>query len=116
MRNARFLQVLFAIFSANAVLAAEKPNIIFILSDNLGYGDLRCYGQKLIRTRNIDKLAKQGMRFTQCWIDEGGNSDPGLRVYGWRPRNLDIKRTQNDFRDRYPMVPELSGYGPCGFY
>ena len=77
MRNARFLQVLFAIFSANAVLAAEKPNIIFILADDLGYADVGCYGQKLIQTPNIDKLAKQGMRFTQSWIDEGGNSDPG---------------------------------------
>ena len=48
-------------------MAAEKPNIIFILADDLGYGDVGCYGQKLIQTPNIDKLAKQGMRFTQCY-------------------------------------------------
>jgi len=42
-----------------------KPNIIFILADDLGYGDLGCYGQKLIETPNIDKLAAEGMRFTQ---------------------------------------------------
>lgn len=45
----------------------RKPNIIFILADDLGYGDLGCYGQKKIKTPNIDKLAKQGMRFTQFY-------------------------------------------------
>lgn len=43
----------------------EKPNIIYILADDLGYGDLGCYGQKKIETPNIDKLAATGIRFTQ---------------------------------------------------
>lgn len=43
----------------------QKPNIIFILADDLGYGELGCYGQELIETPNIDKLAGEGMRFTQ---------------------------------------------------
>lgn len=47
--------------------ATKKPNIIFILADDLGYGDLGCYGQKLIQTPNIDQLAKEGTRFTQCY-------------------------------------------------
>ena len=47
--------------------AAEKPNIIFILADDLGYGDLGCYGQKKILTPHIDALAESGMRFTQCY-------------------------------------------------
>jgi arylsulfatase A len=45
----------------------QKPNIIFILADDLGYGELGCYGQKMIRTPNIDKLAEEGMRFTQFY-------------------------------------------------
>jgi arylsulfatase A-like enzyme len=50
-------------------LAAEprKPNIVFILADDLGYGDLGCYGQKLIQTPHLDRLAADGMRFTQCY-------------------------------------------------
>ncbi len=46
---------------------ADVPNIIFILADDLGYGDLGCYGQKKIKTPNIDRLAEEGMRFTQCY-------------------------------------------------
>jgi arylsulfatase len=44
-----------------------KPNVIFLLADDLGYGDVGCYGQKKIRTPNIDKLAAEGMMFTQCY-------------------------------------------------
>lgn len=42
-----------------------RPNIIYILADDLGYGELGCYGQEKIETPNIDKLAQEGMRFTQ---------------------------------------------------
>ncbi len=45
----------------------EKPNIIFILCDDMGYGDLSCYGQKYINTPNLDKMAKEGMLFTQAY-------------------------------------------------
>ncbi len=45
----------------------EPPNIIFIMADDLGYGDLGCYGQKEIATPNIDRLAAEGTRFTQCY-------------------------------------------------
>lgn len=45
----------------------DKPNILFILCDDMGYGDLGCYGQQLISTPNIDRLASEGMRFTQAY-------------------------------------------------
>lgn len=52
-------------------MAAEKekpiPNIVFIIADDLGYGDVSCYGQQKFETPNIDRLAQEGMRFTQCY-------------------------------------------------
>jgi arylsulfatase A-like enzyme len=53
------------IASAGDGPAGRKPNIIYILADDLGYGDLGCYGQQKIKTPNIDALAADGMRFTQ---------------------------------------------------
>ena len=44
-----------------------RANIVFILADDLGYGDLGCYGQKQIATPNIDRLAAEGIRFTQFY-------------------------------------------------
>lgn len=44
-----------------------RPNVIFILADDLGYGDLGCFGQKLIKTPCIDQLAREGTRFTQAY-------------------------------------------------
>ncbi|MEE4287033.1 MAG: arylsulfatase [Mariniphaga sp.] len=43
----------------------QKPNIVYILADDLGYGDLSCYGQELFSTPNIDNLAESGLKFTQ---------------------------------------------------
>lgn len=46
---------------------AARPNIIFIMADDLGYGDLGCYGQQHIKTPHIDRLADQGLRFSNCY-------------------------------------------------
>src|SRR5829696_1845523 len=47
--------------------AAAKPNVVLIVADDLGWGDVGCYGQKKIRTPSLDRLAAEGMRFTQFY-------------------------------------------------
>jgi arylsulfatase A len=64
MKNLFLLNV----FLLGAILSfaqIEKPNIIYIYADDLGYGELGAYGQSLIKTPNLDKMAQEGMRFTQ---------------------------------------------------
>src|SRR3989454_10635059 len=62
--------LLAAAFPYLKTATARKPNIVFILADDLGYGDLGCYGQKVIQTPNIDRLAADGVRFTQAYAGD----------------------------------------------
>ncbi len=64
----RSLSMLFAAAAvAGTSLAAEKPNLIWVMADDLGYGELGCYGQKVIETPHLDRMAREGMRFTQFY-------------------------------------------------
>ena len=59
------LSVLALAFCSGICGAADKPNILFILTDDLGYRELGCFGQELIKTPHLDHLAEQGMKLTQ---------------------------------------------------
>ena len=50
-----------------AATESRRPNIVFILIDDLGWADVGCFGSKFYQTPNIDRLAKQGMRFTDAY-------------------------------------------------
>src|SRR5215213_6125592 len=58
-----------ALALAAPLCAAEqkKPNVILIIADDLGYGELGCYGQKKIKTPSLDRMAREGIRFTQFY-------------------------------------------------
>jgi arylsulfatase A-like enzyme len=61
---------LLALFLVPATLfAGQRPNFLFVLIDDMGYADLSCYGQKQIETPNIDRIAKEGIRFTQFYVN-----------------------------------------------
>ena len=91
-----------------------RPNIIFIMADDLGYADLGCYGQQHIKTPNIDKLAAEGMRFTQCYAGAPvcapcrsvlmtGQHTGHTRVRG----NHGINTPKHDGQDgRIPLTPD----------
>jgi arylsulfatase A len=62
------LALLFTCFTADAALSSKLPNIIIIFADDLGYADLGCYGHPTIRTPNLDRMAAEGMRFTDFYV------------------------------------------------
>lgn len=72
---------------------AEKPNIIYILADDLGYGDLGCYGQQKIETPNIDKLAANGILFTQHYSGSAVSAPSRCSLLtGLHPGHMSIRQ------------------------
>lgn len=78
MKTLKSLSVLTAAVLSNSLSlnaasdAANKPNFVIIFCDDMGYGDLSCYGNPTIRTPNIDRMACEGMKLTQFYV--GGRS------------------------------------------
>jgi len=60
------LLTLFLLVSLRGIAATDLPNIIVFLADDLGWGDLGCYGHPLTKTPNLDRLASEGLRLTDC--------------------------------------------------
>lgn len=67
MIHIRHSFLLAALVLGSILQAAPPPNILLIVADDLGYGDLGCYGQEQIQTPHLDRLARDGMRFTQAY-------------------------------------------------
>lgn len=68
MNRVSHLAAVLLLFSTVFATAAEKPNIILIVADNLGYGDVGCYGSKVNRTPNLDQMAAEGMKLTGFYV------------------------------------------------
>lgn len=85
-----------------AALRNGQPNIVFILADDLGYGDLGCYGQSRIKTPNIDALAKAGTRFTQFYA--GSTVCAPSRAVLMTGLHTGHSRIRNN--DQNPLLPE----------
>ncbi|MDD4632781.1 MAG: sulfatase-like hydrolase/transferase, partial [Proteiniphilum sp.] len=54
--------------------AKEKPNIVLIIADDVSFDDIGCYGNKIVKTPNIDRLAKEGMRFDNAFLVTSSSS------------------------------------------
>jgi len=83
----------------------DRPNIIFVMADDLGYGDLGCYGQKHIRTPNIDRLATEGTRFTDVYA--GGSVCAPSRCVLMTGKHLGHARVRGN-------ASSVGGVGPQG--
>lgn len=69
---------------------SDKPNFVLILADDLGYNDLGCYGSPLIKTPNIDELAKQGMKFTSFYMAPTCTPSRAAMLTGCYPQRVGI--------------------------
>jgi len=105
------MRVLFApvilLLACCSALAADRPNIIYIMADDMGYADLGCYGQKLIQTPNIDQLAAEGMRFTQFY--SGCTVCAPARcclMTGLHTGHSWVRGNKSPIKDRVPLRPE----------
>ncbi len=96
----------------NAPPAPRRPNIILILADNIGYGDLGCYGQTKIKTPELDKLAAEGIRFTSYYA--GSPNDEASRASlftGLQPRNIGASFSHPLPRDAFTVAAFLHEVG-----
>ncbi|MBI3867669.1 MAG: arylsulfatase [Verrucomicrobia bacterium] len=84
-----------------AAMARRQPNILLIVADDLGYGDLGCYGQQRIRTPNLDRLAREGARFTQFYA--GSTVCAPSRAVLMTGRHTGHQRIRGN--DQRPLLP-----------
>ena len=79
---------------AQATEPIKKPNVIIIYADDLGYGDLECYGAKNVKTPNVNKLAKEGIRFTNAHAVAATSTPSRYSLltgeYAWRRPDTDV--------------------------
>ncbi len=115
-----------AAFSADNTGDSTKtgrvPNIVLILADDLGYGDLGCYGHPLIKTPNLDAFARQGVQLTQCYAASGvcspsrsailtGRTPYRNGVFTWIPENREIHLRTSELT--LPKLLKEVGYETC---
>jgi arylsulfatase A-like enzyme len=97
-----------ALASCNSMKDNQKPNVIFILADDLGYGDLSCLGQTNFHTPNIDRLASEGMLFTQHYsgatVSAPSRSSLLTGLHGGHSPVRDNKEMETE--GQYPMSSE----------
>jgi len=107
---------------ANEEAPKQKPNIVIFLADDLGYGDLGCYGHPVIQTPNLDAFAKQGTRFTQFYAASAvcspsrsailtGRTPYRNGVFTWIPEGREIHLRASEIE--LPKLLKQSGYTTC---
>ncbi len=119
--NDRLVLCFFALavgwMAAPALAAERKPNVIFILADDLGWGDLGCYGHPHIKSPNLDRMARQGTLFTQFYVNGSvcspsrcafftGQYPARHKIHGhYSTREMNERRGMSNFLD--PQTPNL---------
>lgn len=111
-----------AISAVAAAASAARPNIVLILADDLGYGDIGAYGGKDVPTPNIDRLAREGVRFTDAYVTCPACAPSRLSIMGgaytqWFGMTWNDDRSAHKLPDSQRLLPELlraHGYRTAG--
>ena len=103
----------------------ERPNIVLILCDDLGYGDLACYGHQQIKSPNLDQMAKEGIRFKHFYSAAPvcsasrvglltGRSPNRAGVYDWIPHSSESSSPHMRKNEiTFPQLLQKAGYATC---
>lgn len=113
----KLLGTLFLLSAGNCVMAQERPNIVFILTDDQPYSLLHCTGNKLIQTPNLDKLAKEGVLFTNAHVSSAISTPSRTCILTGRYErnhgvnfNSGTSLSAEAWRLAYPCILRANGY------
>lgn len=97
----------------------QKPNVIFLIADDIGYGDLSCYGEKTINTPNVDKLAAMGVRFTDAHSVAATSTPSRYSLftgqYAWRRNDTGIAAGDAGMIIRPEQYTVADMFKECGY-
>lgn len=116
------LSALLTLALAISLAAATRPNIILVLADDLGYGDLACFGAKDVHTPNFDKFAKEGVRFNNCYAGHAncspsrtalmtGRTPTRVGVRNWIPEESPVHVRRSEVT--IATLLKRAGYATC---
>src|SRR5580765_5444097 len=105
-----------------AAQAAERPNVVILLCDDLGYGDLSCFAHPEIRTPHLDQLAADGVKLTHCYASAPvcspsraglltGRVPNRLGIYDWIPQNSPMHLQSSEIT--VATLLKKAGYQTC---
>lgn len=112
----------FVLCVPSVLFAAPPPNILIVLADDLGYGDLACYGDKELKTPNLDRFAKEGIKFTSCYAGHAncspsrtalmtGRNPTRVGVRDWIPEDSPMHVKSSEVT--IAKLLKQSGYTTC---
>ena len=116
------MRLLTFLFIISASLLPAQPNLILFLADDLGYGDLACFGHPIIQSPNLDAFAKQGVRLTQCYSGSAvcspsrsalltGRTPHRNGVYTWIAEGSEVHLRTSEIT--LPSLLKKAGYSTC---
>src|SRR4029453_2593237 len=111
-----------ALLATTSAIAGERPNFVLVLADDLGYGDLHCYGEKNTQTPNLDRFATEGLRLTSCYAGHPncspsrtalmtGRTPTRVGVRNWIPEDSPMHLRQTEIT--VAKLLKTSGYATC---